>query len=323
MKKITLIVPVYQVEAYLAECLDSIVNQDFKDFICILVNDGSKDGSAKIMEQYRERYPDLFRIINQENRGLSGARNTGIDITDTEYIAFLDSDDVALPNFLSSLYEVATRENADIVESGYIRFYEDGRAEQIIRPDIKGKTVVRENPFVLCKFTAVAWNKLYKTSLFTESGVRYPLGLIYEDCGTTPLLLARSRTVYSIDEPLIRYRQRQGSITAQLNKKILHLYDLADIIRQDEGLAAYPDYRDALVILRMESLIMKLSFVTGQRDEVKKAYRYLKDWNPKWRRNVVWRRLTSTSAKSVLFRTIFSMENPYLLEKIMQRKKRR
>ncbi|MBQ3052754.1 MAG: glycosyltransferase [Clostridia bacterium] len=320
MKKITLVIPIYMVENYLEECLESVVNQTFTDFLCILVNDGSTDSSGQIAERYVEKYPEIFKIINQENKGLSGARNSGIEITETEYIAFLDSDDIAMPDFLKDLYEAAVKENVDIVEGGFVKFYENGSTVNV-DPVLKGKSLISENKNVICDFTVVAWNKLYKTSLFKDTGIRYPEGLIYEDTGTTPLLLARCNSVCSIHQPLIYYRQRKGSIMASPNKKVNHLYQIADIIRYDVALESFPEQRDAQVIFRIQSLIMKLCESSGTRKEILKAYTYLKNWKFDWYKNRVWKERFSNGFKSKLLRAIFVSKQVFLLRLIVKRKK--
>ena len=111
--KISLIIPVYNVQEYIEKALQSVVNQTFKDFEVIIVNDGSKDQSVEIVKKFIRKY-DNFRLINQENQGLSGARNTGLKEAKGEYIAFIDSDDFIENNFLEELYNLAVDNDADI-----------------------------------------------------------------------------------------------------------------------------------------------------------------------------------------------------------------
>ena len=106
MPRLSIIVPIYNVEKYLPRCIESILNQTFKDFELILVNDGSTDSSYEILKEYENKY-DNFRVINQKNGGLSAAKNAGIKIAKGEYIAFLDSDDYLDKNFLETLYNMA------------------------------------------------------------------------------------------------------------------------------------------------------------------------------------------------------------------------
>ena len=124
MKKISVIVPVYNVEDYLRKCLDSLVNQDFKDYEIIVVNDGSPDNSWDIILEYEEKYSKIIRAFKKENGGLSSARNFGLEKAKGKYVCFIDSDDYVSLDFLSKLYNKAIEEDADIVASDFEMFNE-------------------------------------------------------------------------------------------------------------------------------------------------------------------------------------------------------
>ena len=318
MDQITIIVPIYQVEQYLRECLNSIVAQTFQDFVCILVDDGTKDSCNIIADEYAAKYPQIFTVIHQQNMGLSGARNTGIAMAKTKYIMFLDADDVAEPNFCKTLFEAIELYDADIVECGFCEFYSDGR-EVFVKPIMKGSTLVRENPLCMMDYTITAWNKIYKRALFDD--VRYPVGLIYEDTGTTPLLMARSNKVASISDSLVRYRQHKNSIMASLDERIFHLYDIAKVLLDDKEFAKFPQIQEAHIILRMKSLVSKLCQSGADDKEIKAVYIWLHNWNPKWKQNRIWRNNAKTSLKSRIFYWIFNMGNPIILKKIFKRGK--
>ena len=123
MAQITVILPVYNVEKYLKQCLDSIVNQTFKDFECLCVNDGSTDNSLSILQEYAQK-DKRFKIITQKNGGTSVARNTGIKHTNTKYLTFIDSDDWITENYLEILYNKIEETNADIVRASYKFYFE-------------------------------------------------------------------------------------------------------------------------------------------------------------------------------------------------------
>jgi len=321
MEKITLIIPIYNVEKYLEECLNSIVNQTFKDFKCVLVNDGATDGSAQIIEVYREKYPEIFTVITKENGGLSDARNAAIRMLDTEYVVFLDSDDIACPDFLKVLYETIEREKVDIVECGFIKFYEDGK-EFIDLPVLNGKTDLAKEPEKMCSFTALAWNKIYKSCLFLENDILYPKGLIFEDTATTPRLLARSSAVYSVKEPLVRYRQRAGSIMNTLDNRIFHLIDISELLLKDKALSCFKEIQQAFVISKMQSLIMKLSVVKGNNGKQREAFDYLNKNVPNWKKNKVWNSFSKNNIKAKIFQIIFKSERVFLLNLISGRRRK-
>ena len=122
MPKISVIVPVYNVENYLAQCLDSIINQTFMNFECICVNDGSTDNSLSVLHKYAGK-DDRIKIIDQENKGLSGARNSALKIVSAQYITFIDADDFISIDYLEKLINVAEKENSDIVYCRHKMYY--------------------------------------------------------------------------------------------------------------------------------------------------------------------------------------------------------
>ncbi|MBR3628081.1 MAG: glycosyltransferase family 2 protein [Elusimicrobia bacterium] len=122
MPKISVIVPTYNVEKYLSQCLDSILNQTFKDFECICINDGSTDNSLSILQKYASK-DNRIKIINQENKGLSGARNAALKIVTGKYITFVDSDDFVSSDYLEKLINLAEKENSDIVYCRHKMYY--------------------------------------------------------------------------------------------------------------------------------------------------------------------------------------------------------
>lgn len=224
MVKISIIIPIYNVEQYLKKCLESILAQTLDDIEVILVNDGSTDKSLDICNQYKLKDPRI-KVIDKKNGGLSDARNKGIQIAEGEYIAFLDSDDWVEPNFYKYLWELAQKEKADIAQCDYIEAYHD---ETII----SFKTPIKEctytgteslhllygNEYVR---TVIACSKIYKRSLFEE--IQFPIGKIHEDEFTTYKLLHKAGRVTDSNIKMYYYRQRENSITNEgFNEKRLH-----------------------------------------------------------------------------------------------------
>ncbi len=208
---ISVIVPVYNVEKYLNLCVNSILNQSYKNLEIILVDDGSPDNCPKICDEYEKLDPRI-KVIHKENGGLSDARNAGIEVATGEYIGFVDSDDYIAPDMYDSLYKIITENDCDmavcravIVGEGEAAIYEDSREICVL----DSKVALRQ---MICNrlFTVNAWNKLYKRDLFRE--IRFPKGLLYEDLATTyKLIMLSNRVAYS---PMKKYAylQRQGSI---------------------------------------------------------------------------------------------------------------
>ncbi len=212
---ISVIVPVYKVEKYLRECVDSILMQSYTDFELILVDDGSPDRCGEICEEYSIR--DLrVRVIHQENQGLSGARNTGMEAAVGDYITFVDSDDLVSPQYLAALYKALDDTGADISVCRTLIFTDGDTPQEKSDHNIKinvysGKKACEMLYDGRAEVTVNAWGKLYRTKLIGEA--RFPLGRLHEDQAFTPLICYRAKKVVSADAVLYYYRERNESIT--------------------------------------------------------------------------------------------------------------
>ena len=201
MELISVIVPIYNKELYLEECLESIINQTLKSIEIILVDDGSPDNCPQLCDAYAEKH-DQIRVIHQENKGLSGARNTGIDHAKGEYIAFVDSDDLWSIHFLESLYRALKEHDADISQCRWEYMHGD-ELKEAYDPDAKctcftGREMLANLFIQTGAYYVVAWNKLYKKELFEN--IRYPEGRIHEDEATTHKLLYCASKVVELDD---------------------------------------------------------------------------------------------------------------------------
>ncbi len=225
---VSVIVPVYDVERYLAECLDSLVAQTHDDFEIVVVDDGSTDGSAAIIDRYAAEHPELIRPLSKPNGGLGDARNFGMEHARGAYFAFVDGDDLVAPTMLERLHGRAVATGADLVVCGIENFV-DGEASGTHYPEpdlsVFGHSLA-EQPRLLYRVDASACDKLYSRRLFDVSGVRFPVGLSFEDVPTTYRLLPFANSVEKIDEPLYRYRKhRAGSISSEYGARYLDLVE--------------------------------------------------------------------------------------------------
>ena len=221
--KISIIVPVYNVEDYLKKCIDSIVRQQYKNLEIILVDDGSIDNSGEICEKYAKE-DDRIKVIHKKNGGLSDARNVGIENATGQYIGFVDSDDWIADSMYSYLKELIDTNNADISICGYYKFT---NCDEINLKNVKNE----KNIYVFDKQKAIsellkqeniqdyAWNKLYKIELFEN--IKYPYGRKMEDTGTTYKLFDRAQRIVLGNEVQYYYLQRSNSI---VNNKNFSLY---------------------------------------------------------------------------------------------------
>ncbi|MCC2126272.1 glycosyltransferase family 2 protein [Hominiventricola filiformis] len=222
---ISVIVPVYRVEEYLERCVKSILFQTYKNLEVILVDDGSPDQCPAICDACAEKDARV-KVIHQENKGLSGARNAGIDAAFGEYLAFVDSDDYVSPHFIEELYQLLKDTGCAI---GQCRF-----------SYVKGEGLVEEGDSAFCIYRGeslmeqlygpeekatcfvVAWNKLYRAELFKETGIRYPEGRIHEDEATTYRLFHEAKKLAFLDRALYGYyTENGGSITSVFSAKRL------------------------------------------------------------------------------------------------------
>lgn len=247
MPKLTVMIPVYNVEGYLRKCLDSVVYPELADYEILLVNDGSTDLSGEICREYAERYPELVRVITTENGGLGKARDVGIDNAEGEYILFLDSDDYlsenALPEmmkFLSVGFDLCFFDIRSVNEDGKLLKYIHGCS-------IEGEFTLDSFPELLFEMPS-AWNKIYRRSLFTENGIYYPGRVWYEDMYVTPLLYTKAKKMLSVHCAWHNYLQRAGSITNNKNtERNLEIIPAVNaMLDAYKGVGLYEEYFEQL-----------------------------------------------------------------------------
>lgn len=209
MPLISVIVPVYQVEAFLERCVNSLLNQSLREIEIILIDDGSPDKCGMICDRYAAQDARV-RVIHQKNAGLSAARNAGLDRAQGEWIMFVDSDDWVEPDYCRLPYEAALAHGADLVIFGNVSHKISG---EIVFRRVEERPLSREAAVAYAvKKNCVAWKKLYHRSLFRE--IRYPEGYTFEDTLTTPKLVHAARSVYCLDACLYHYVFRDDSITS-------------------------------------------------------------------------------------------------------------
>ena len=215
--EISVIVPIYNTGVFLPECLDSILAQDVQvPYEVLLVDDGSTDGCGESCDEYAAKDPRV-RVFHQENQGLSAARNTGIDAARGRYYAFVDSDDVVLPAYLSTLYAACEKHDAYMALCAVEDVQENGRScvpPHSTHPNREGVFCGKDllNEFYTPNGTVytVAWNKLYRAEVWKL--LHYPEGRLHEDDFVAHRLFWRCDKVVCVDTLLYHYRLRDGSI---------------------------------------------------------------------------------------------------------------
>ncbi len=257
---ISLIIPVYNVEKYLRKALTSVVNQSFKDVEVIIVNDGSTDESLNIIKEFEKSYNN-FIVINQPNKGLAEARNTGIRNAKGKYIAFMDSDDFIDCTFLETLYNMAEKNNADMAYCNHYLYYPLFKLNIYMpfttRAGVYDKEKALNKLIKDIMLHHYAWNKLYKKTLFEDNNIEF-YDMCFEDISTSPRLLYSSNKVVITNKSLYHYTKRVGSILNTMNASKINDYTRAlGCIRNFlEGENDYKEYKISFLIASIRVIIV-------------------------------------------------------------------
>lgn len=271
MAEVSIIVPVYQVEKYIRQCIDSILAQTFTDFELILVDDGSKDRSGQICDEYAGM-DKRVKVIHQKNGGLSDARNRGMDQAVGDYFLFVDSDDYVVPTMVECLYEKVVKEKADIAVCNYLYYFENDREKNFstnVKPEILSGTEIfynRKNERNYGIWT-VAWNKIYKTE--TIGNVRFRLGKYHEDEFWANDIYQMNIKVVTVSECLYYYRQRDNGIMGK--KSAAKDFDIIEALQERINIyLKKPEYAHQaykVLIFSLEYLAESKRLITNKNQE--------------------------------------------------------
>lgn len=222
MEKISIIVPIYNVEKYLRDCIESIINQTYKEIEILLINDGSTDSSLEICEEYAKKN-DKIKIINKKNGGLSDARNVGLEHATGKYIMFVDSDDFLALNCCEVLYNAINGTEFEFITANYAFTNNDGIPWK--KPMFSEKfenSILNiddyKKSFYLMNSTV--WNKIFKKEFIDSNNLRFEIGLLAEDAVFTTLAFLKAKKTYYIKDVVYYYRQREvkkGNISISFN----------------------------------------------------------------------------------------------------------
>ncbi|MCC3215737.1 glycosyltransferase [Chryseobacterium sp. X308] len=237
--RVSVIVPVYNVENYLEKCLKSLVKQSLSDIEIIVVNDGSKDNSEKIIKEFAQRYPDKIKAFTKENGGLSDARNFGIDRAAGDYIGFVDSDDYVTENMFEEMLLLAEKHHAKMVICNIQKVDENGKIVQKLTqlPDMPEKIALEHNFSVFSDISYFACNKLFKKELFNQK--RFKKGAHFEDIQLIPQLLLECETIAQTQSFHYQYLERTDSITKTHTEKGLDMLKAVSDVEQVFGKSSY------------------------------------------------------------------------------------
>lgn len=280
--KVSIVVPCYKVEEYLPRCLDSLVNQTFKDIEIICVNDGSPDNSLNILKNYKKKYKDKIVIIDKENEGVWKARIDGVKIAKGDYIGFIDSDDYVALDFIEKIYKNAIKKKADISVCGFDRIDLDtGKrySREMCKPENKVINV-KKNPGELIEINGAPWNKIYKKELFLDMYEMKTIPKILEDLMFQQLLYLKAKKVVFIPNSLIYYMVRKDSTINSIKKDMIEdTYNAMKEVRNvyEKENTKMLDYIDATAFLHLGvSLMYRLS--ESNKSEFNKIFKNNKEF---------------------------------------------
>lgn len=229
MKKVSIIVPVYNVQEYLNKCLETIVKQTLKDIEIIIVNDGSTDKSSEIIEKYNTLHNNII-VINQKNSGLSAARNSGLKIASGKYLMFIDSDDFIDLDMLEKMYNKAENNNCPLVICDLLLYWNKNKTKKYnnLREDENKIYTSNELYKILLsrRLNCQVMNKLYRRDIWEKHNIIFENGRYYEDIIPSFKIVSAYKEAMFINESLYKYRMREGSITASSTRQ-----KLSDLIR--------------------------------------------------------------------------------------------
>lgn len=277
--KISIIVPVYNVEKYLIRCLDSIVNQTYKNLEIILVDDGSTDRCSEICDIYAGK-DKRINVIHKENGGLSDARNRGIEIATGEYLAFVDSDDYIAANMYEVLLERMLNDGSDMAVCNFLyvdeqeKLLEESNCDiPIINECIETRAAIHKLTEAKSWYYVVAWNKLYRKEIFRR--LRYPKGKYHEDEFVIHHIIQNCRLISCVKDPMYYYVQRDKSIMSQSFN--LGRMDIADALIDRYYFAKGHKYRDLKdsCVCTLSADLWKWKKYTINSDICKKRYRQI------------------------------------------------
>ena len=277
--KVSIVVPIYNVERYLERCLDSMATQSYPNIEVIMVDDGSTDASAEIARRYEQKYSN-FRLIQQENRGLGGARNTGICEASGDYIAMPDSDDWVHPDYIKRLVETATGYDADVVECNGVMVWENGAkkkrryhiyTERIVEDGVKTK-YLKSSSFAV-------WNKLFRRTLIDH--MPFHEHMTKQDYAWTPIVIDKADRIVQIPDVLYYYFWRSDSATNRF-KCNFDLKKAQEILESDQSFRERRKDVLQFYFVRniMGDLVWPLSLERKNRETVSSIMRSARDRYP-------------------------------------------
>lgn len=285
MPDISIIVPIYNAEKYIAKCVDSLVNQTKKELEFILINDGSTDNTEEIIKTYKDK---RIKYYKNKNQGIGKTRNFGISKSTGKYIMFLDSDDYLSKNACQKMYEKILESNSDLVICDFYKVYDSGKTEEVKLPNFS-ETSLKGKPSIINEINLAPWNKIYKRELIIKNKIKFIENLKYEDAPFVIEALSKAKKISKLNESLNYYVIHGNSETTVRDERCFDILKIVDIIRRNTKDKKY-------LKEEVDKLTVKIitNYTVQQRNQKKKevgmkfideAFIYLKREVPDYRNN--------------------------------------
>lgn len=268
--KVSIIVPVYNVELYLEKCLLSLVNQTLHEIEILVVNDGSTDKSQQIIEKFQQNYPNKIFGFVKENGGLSDARNFGIDRANGQYLGFVDSDDYVSETMFEEMYKLAKKHNAEMTICNLQKVDENGKITQKLTqlPNFPEKIILENNLSVFSDISYFACNKLFKKELFQNK--KFKKGIHFEDIELIPQLLLQCKTLALTSNYHYQYLERQDSISKSHTTKGLDILKAVETVSDAFIQSRFSQHKETLkdfqILEGVYTFLAYLAFVKNEYD---------------------------------------------------------
>lgn len=297
MCKVSVIVPVYNVERYLRHCMETLIAQTLEDIEIIVVNDGSTDNSLTILEEYETKYAPKLKVFTITNHGVSYARNYGAEQASGEYLMFVDSDDYVEPELCQLLYEKAKNDNNDIVLCYRNDVYEHSTKEDVEIKTINTMTAnqnftMEENPYELVWLTPFPWDKMVRRDLFFK--VRFPEGIRFEDLAYILKITCIAENIGIVRQPLYNYRRMTGGFLNTFSEATLDIIkafdNVIDFMKENN---LYDKYEEEIAYICARHFFFRYPVILDKTNKewklkkriVKDTQDFLNDQFPNWKEN--------------------------------------
>ncbi|MFC7347419.1 glycosyltransferase family 2 protein [Chryseobacterium zhengzhouense] len=327
--KVSVIVPVYNVENYLPKCLDSLLSQTLQNIEILVVDDGSTDRSAEIIRQYSEKYPAKIKAFTKENGGLSDARNFGIERACGDFFGFVDSDDYVSETMFEEMLSLAERHDAEMVICNIQKVDEHGSITQKLTqiPNMPEKIDLESNFSVFSDLSYFACNKLFRKELFTKK--RFKKGVHFEDIQLIPQLLLECKTLAQTQKFHYQYLERTDSITKTHNERGLDILKAVEDVEEAFESSSYFSKKKELlgfqVLQGVYSYLAYLAFVKNETLFYKMSHeldRFVKKRGVKIKDILSYNRfgknyILSLPLKKMIFYLLFFAKQKKLIRKLM------